>query len=47
MGRGKGSWSKLAHETAWARLQEAQKKPNSYAKKKQLLDNITDDFPRY
>jgi hypothetical protein len=48
--KAKKDWSKEAHALAWVRLQEKMRNPkfpSSYWRKQELLDNITDDFPRY
>lgn len=49
-GHKKKDWTKAAHERHWLRLLETMKNPitpSSYYKKKQLLDDIKDDFIRY
>ena len=46
-GRSKKFWSKKSHERAFERLKEQQKSPVSYARKKIILESMTDDFVRY
>lgn len=47
MGRSNETWTKEAKERSLARLKQNLDKPLSYARKKQLLEEIKDDFPRY
>ena len=49
MSNSKKGWSKEAHAKAWLGLKEKIKNPTppSYWRKKELLDQIPDDLPRY
>ena len=46
-GRSKSGWTPEAKKRAFDRLKETQKRPVSYARKKQLIDDIPDTLPRY
>lgn len=47
MGYDKSRWTKEALDRAWERLLTAQKTPNSYARKQEIIDAIPDTLPRY
>lgn len=47
MGLDKSRWSEAAKLRAWERFLAAQKTPNSYARKQQIIDAIPDTLPRY